>query len=85
MSLVDDDLETVKSGPAFEQGSGIAAPADQEPATGCRNGRNSERNGLLATFLTTLAIFAIFMIQGILLARMLGPTGRGEFGPRESQ
>ncbi len=35
---------------------------------------------LVATFLTTLAVFAIYLVQGILIARLLGPQGRGEFG-----
>lgn len=32
------------------------------------------------TFLTTLWIFGIYLVQGILVARILGPVGRGEFG-----
>ena len=35
---------------------------------------------VVATMATTLAVFGIFMIQGILVARVLGPLGRGEFG-----
>ena len=35
---------------------------------------------LIGTFLTTTAVFGIFFVQGILLARVLGPEGRGEFG-----
>ena len=35
---------------------------------------------LFGTFLTTTAVFGIFFVQGILLARVLGPEGRGEFG-----
>ena len=35
---------------------------------------------VFATFATTLTIFGIFMLQGILVARVLGPIGRGEFG-----
>ena len=40
----------------------------------------SESKQLVATFLTTLAVFGIFFGQGILIARILGPLGRGEFG-----
>ena len=32
------------------------------------------------TFLTTLSTFAIFLGQGVMVARLLGPAGRGEFG-----
>ncbi len=35
---------------------------------------------LTATVLTTLVIFGVFLIQGIIVARILGPAGRGEFG-----
>ena len=35
---------------------------------------------LFWTFLTTLSTFAIFLVQGVMIARILGPTGRGEFG-----
>ncbi len=35
---------------------------------------------LAATIATTFATFAIFLIQGIIIARLLGPAGRGEFG-----
>ena len=41
---------------------------------------NSELRNVFATFLTTLAVFGIFFVQGIILARILGPLGRGEFG-----
>jgi len=35
---------------------------------------------ILATVLTTFSVFAIYLIQGIIVARILGATGRGEFG-----
>lgn len=41
---------------------------------------NSDFGNVLATFLTTLAIFGVYLIQGIVVARILGPLGRGEFG-----
>lgn len=41
---------------------------------------NSEFGHVFETFLTTLAIFGIYLIQGIVVARILGPLGRGEFG-----
>ncbi|MFT5299748.1 MAG: antigen flippase, partial [Mariniblastus sp.] len=42
--------------------------------------RNSDLVSVLATFLTTLSVFGIYLIQGIILAKILGPVGRGEFG-----
>ena len=41
---------------------------------------NSEFGNVVETVLTTLAIFGIYLIQGIVVARLLGPLGRGEFG-----
>ena len=41
---------------------------------------NSELRHIVGTFLTTLTVFGIFFVQGIILARILGPLGRGEFG-----
>jgi len=38
------------------------------------------RPSLIATVATSFGTFGITAIQGILLARMLGPEGRGEFG-----
>ena len=35
---------------------------------------------LVATVATTFVVFAIYLIQGIIVARLLGPAGRGEFG-----
>ena len=39
-----------------------------------------ELGSMFATFATTLAIFGIYLFQGVLVARILGPLGRGEFG-----
>lgn len=41
---------------------------------------HSEFSNVLATFLTTLAIYSVFLAQGFVVARILGPLGRGEFG-----
>lgn len=35
---------------------------------------------MLATILTTFTVFGIYLVQGIIVARVLGATGRGEFG-----
>ncbi len=42
--------------------------------------KNRETISLGATILTTLSVFGIFFVQGIVIARILGPQGRGEFG-----
>jgi O-antigen/teichoic acid export membrane protein len=42
--------------------------------------KDGEVRDVFATFLTTLSVFGIFLIQGIVIARILGPAGRGEFG-----
>ncbi|HMO12526.1 MAG TPA: hypothetical protein PKD64_02960 [Pirellulaceae bacterium] len=41
---------------------------------------NKQGASVVATSLTSLGMFAIFLVQGIVVARMLGPIGRGEFG-----
>ncbi len=41
---------------------------------------NSEFGNVFATFATTLSVFGIYLFQGIIIARILGPAGRGEFG-----
>ncbi len=42
--------------------------------------KQRELRDMFATFVTTLSCFGIFLFQGILIARILGPLGRGEFG-----
>ena len=42
--------------------------------------RQHQLRQFAATIATTLVVFGIFMVQGILIARVLGPIGRGEFG-----
>ena len=51
-----------------------------EPAWHNKLLADSEFRNVLATFATTLTIFAIYMVQGVLVARILGVVGRGEFG-----
>ena len=41
---------------------------------------DSEIRSVIATFFTTLSIFGIYLLQGIIVARILLPEGRGEFG-----
>ncbi len=41
---------------------------------------NREFLSLAATVVSTLSVFGIFFVQGIFVARILGPIGRGEFG-----
>lgn len=65
------DLKNTKSQDDFLESQSPQQPAAQT---------NSETGHLVATFITTLAVFGIFFGQGILIARILGPLGRGEFG-----
>jgi O-antigen/teichoic acid export membrane protein len=73
----------VRSQPGTEQ-VWIATDPACDPAERGNNSsgvlRQRELRHLLATFVTTLTCFGIFLIQGILIARILGPVGRGEFG-----
>lgn len=41
---------------------------------------NRELLSLAATIFSTLSVYGIFFVQGIFVARILGPIGRGEFG-----
>lgn len=41
---------------------------------------NRQLRSLPGTVATTFATYLIFLIQGIIVARLLGPEGRGEFG-----
>ncbi|MFK7766670.1 MAG: lipopolysaccharide biosynthesis protein [Mariniblastus sp.] len=41
---------------------------------------DSEFGNVFTTFLTTLSVFGIYLVQGVFVARILGPVGRGEFG-----
>ena len=43
-------------------------------------GGRSQILSLAATVFTTLGVFGLFFLQGIFVARILGPVGRGEFG-----
>jgi O-antigen/teichoic acid export membrane protein len=51
-------------------------PLEAEPAVP----EEGERKSVIATFLTTLTIFGVFLVQGIIIAHILGPEGRGMFG-----
>ena len=41
---------------------------------------DSEFRNVIATFMTTLSVFGIYLLQGVVVARILGVVGRGEFG-----
>lgn len=41
---------------------------------------NRELLSLAATVFSTLSVYGIFFVQGIFVARILGPMGRGQFG-----
>jgi antigen flippase len=58
----------------------VAVSTSQHWAEMLRTFRSWLRPSLILTVATAFAQFALFALQGVLLARMLGPTGRGEFG-----
>ncbi len=41
---------------------------------------SGDKRHFLFSFATTITCFGLFFLQGIFIARMLGPEGRGEFG-----
>ncbi len=73
-------LEVADNGGAA--GPLMEAMPNQEggPGVSLAPSARGEMQSVVLTFLTTLATFVIFLIQGIVLARILGPEGRGEFG-----
>ena len=44
------------------------------------SGRRRHFWSFLGTFGTTLLLFAVFLVQGVIVANVLGPQARGEFG-----
>ena len=55
-------------------------PLSPTIAVASRNLPTWMRPEILATVVTSFCTFGITAVQGILLARMLGPEGRGQFG-----
>ncbi len=51
--------------------SGQAVPVETQPRSFWR---------FIDTFVSTLVVFGLFFVQAILVARVLGPAARGEFG-----
>ena len=54
--------------------------ANSLPVSAARNGKPSLLLQFLFTFVVNWLLFGIFFVQGVILARCLGPDGRGEFG-----
>jgi hypothetical protein len=77
-----DRVWTEVSGKMSHAGALIDERPDQKDVStvSLNPSARDEAQSVVLTFLTTLATFFIFLIQGILLARILGPEGRGEFG-----
>lgn len=63
---------------AAESASGPAKRLDPTARAAPRRGRLAGQ--FLATFLTNWLLFGIFFVQGVIVARVLGPEGRGAFG-----
>ena len=80
MSPVNENA-TIPSAAKHERGlwgkdRAVASPPKGESGVQAKR----ELKSILATFLTTLACFGVFFVQGVIVARILGPIGRGEFG-----
>ncbi len=54
------------------------SPATRSPARDADKTR--DLRSVIATVVTTLAVFGIYTLQGAMIARILGAEGRGEFG-----
>ena len=52
----------------------------RRPVTVDASGRRGHFWSFLGTFGTTLLLFAVFLVQGVIVANVLGPQARGEFG-----
>jgi O-antigen/teichoic acid export membrane protein len=77
MAFVEEEYRV---DPAAVQSAGLVASPSRLRAVVLRLRRHPQTWQLVATVLTTFTVFAIFLIQGIVVARILGATGRGEFG-----
>ena len=88
MSLLDDKTARSNS-PTVKQQAAMSSPTTDSDSSGASWSLNrikslfsgrGQLQQVAATIATTLAVFGIFMVQGVLIARVLGPLGRGEFG-----
>ena len=68
----------ISSQPLTVDGVGFVAPGNRGVVQKLL--ADSEFRNVIATFITTLSVFGIFLIQGVVVARILGVVGRGEFG-----
>lgn len=64
--------------PLVVDGVGFVAPGEQGKLQKLLS--DSEFRNVIATFFTTLSVFGIYLLQGVVVARILGVDGRGEFG-----
>lgn len=76
--MVTMSLLQAKSSLRHPAEAGVPADTHRGLATGLI--RRAVSNQFLWTFLANCLLFGIFFVQGAILARCLGPTGRGEFG-----
>ena len=68
----------ISSQPLTVDGVGFVAPGNRGVVQKLL--ADSEFRNVIATFLTTLSVFGIYLVQGVVVARILGVVGRGEFG-----
>jgi O-antigen/teichoic acid export membrane protein len=77
-SLIDDPLRPAEPSLVEKQDDHARDSANtQSPADGAKLGRN--RLQFLQTVAVSFAVVLLQMAQGILLARLLGPEGRGQY------
>ena len=79
MSLELNDAAPHSRSETHSEGSAAYVESHGSPESGNETGRLAIFS-LAATVLTTLGVFGFFFLQGIVVARILGPVGRGEFG-----
>ncbi|MEM7455857.1 MAG: hypothetical protein AAF456_16000 [Planctomycetota bacterium] len=79
MSLIDKQIAD-DSSTAGESWTGRDSVRTDEQQGSDHVDNTRDLKSVVATVATTLVVFGIYTIQGALVARILGPAGRGEFG-----
>ena len=72
MSIPNEDSLTISASPGEQQRSSLF---DRMQSLRISNAHRQ----VIFTFLTSLSVFAVFAVQGILLANILGREGRGQY------
>lgn len=77
MTITEKQI-AISSQPLAVDGVGFVAPRNRGLVQKLL--ADSEFRNVIATFITTLSVFGIYLIQGVVVARILDVVGRGEFG-----